>query len=207
MEESLWTLVSRTVNESGSIEKAVFFLLLGLSLVSWCIILLKLHDIYMAQKNSNKMLSFMEGADNFGTVLAGEHTLGASPTLSILKAAVLTLENTPSASAAAGSKAVAEARRIPLKPQSATDDIVVLSMQHTAKLEFARLQKGLGFLATVGSTSPFIGLFGTIWGIMNTFRDLGNAKSASLAVVAPGISAALIATAAGLAVAIPAVMA
>ena len=203
-DESLWSLVSRTVNESGSIEKAVFFLLLGLSLVSWCILLLKIHDLYLAKKNSDKLLLFMEGSDNFGTVLSAEPNLGPSPLLSIFKAAVHALENMPVL--AAPGKKVEEARRIPLKPVCPTDDLVLLSMQHTAKAEFMKLQKGLGFLATVGSTSPFIGLFGTIWGIMNTFRELGNAKSASLAVVAPGISSALIATAAGLAVAIPAVM-
>jgi biopolymer transport protein TolQ len=96
---------------------------------------------------------------------------------------------------------------VQLHPANTPDELLVVAMQQTARGEFQRLQYGLGFLATVGSTSPFIGLFGTVWGIMNTFRDLGNAKSASLAVVAPGISSALIATAAGLAVAIPAVMA
>jgi MotA/TolQ/ExbB proton channel family len=85
--------------------------------------------------------------------------------------------------------------------------MVLLAMQHTAKAEFLALHSGLNFLATIGSTTPFIGLFGTVWGILDTFRALGDAKSASLAVVAPGISNALIATAAGLAVAIPAVMA
>jgi biopolymer transport protein TolQ len=80
-------------------------------------------------------------------------------------------------------------------------------MQHTAKHEFGTIRWGLGFLASVASASPFIGLFGTVWGIMATFQNLGDAKSASLAVVAPGIAAALIATAMGLAVAIPAVMA
>ena len=63
------------------------------------------------------------------------------------------------------------------------------------------------FLATTGNTTPFIGLFGTVWGIMNSFHDIGLKGSANLAVVAPGISEALVATAAGLAVAIPAVIA
>ncbi|MCK4485839.1 MAG: MotA/TolQ/ExbB proton channel family protein, partial [Desulfobacterales bacterium] len=67
--------------------------------------------------------------------------------------------------------------------------------------------KALSFLATTGNTTPFIGLFGTVWGIMNAFRGIGLRGSASLAVVAPGISEALIATAAGLAAAIPAVVA
>ena len=74
-------------------------------------------------------------------------------------------------------------------------------------LESAKLEKYLNFLATTGSTSPFIGLFGTVWGIMNAFRGIGSAGAASLAVVAPGIAESLIATAAGLAAAIPAVIA
>jgi len=71
----------------------------------------------------------------------------------------------------------------------------------------SRLEKGLTFLATTGNASPFIGLFGTVWGIMTSFRSIGMKGSASLAVVAPGIAEALIATAAGLAAAIPAVVA
>ena len=67
-----------------------------------------------------------------------------------------------------------------------------------------RMEKTLGFLATTGNTAPFIGLFGTVWGIMDAFRGIGLKGAANLAVVAPGISEALIATAAGLAVAIPA---
>lgn len=74
-------------------------------------------------------------------------------------------------------------------------------------LESARLERYLHFLATTGSTTPFIGLFGTVWGIMNAFTGIGTAGSASLAVVAPGIAEALVTTAMGLAAAIPAVIA
>ena len=209
-EESLWSLVSRTVSESGSIEKAVFFLLMGLSIVSWCILFLKLHDLSSVRKSTAKFSTLFDGADNFGTVLMAEHSVGPSPMLSIFKAAITTMESIrpPGQKAAVRpGHEICEPRKILLKPQSAPGEIVLLSMQHTAKAEFARLQRGLSFMATVGSTSPFIGLFGTVWGIMDTFRRLGDAKTASIAVVAPGISSALIATAAGLAVAIPAVMA
>ena len=72
--------------------------------------------------------------------------------------------------------------------------------------EIIRLSRSLSFLATTGSATPFIGLFGTVWGIMASFQEIGLRGSASLAVVAPGISEALVATAAGLAVAIPAVV-
>ena len=71
--------------------------------------------------------------------------------------------------------------------------------------ELARLEKGLGVLATIGSVSPFVGLFGTVWGIMNAFRDIAGQGSTNLAVVAPGIAEALFATALGLVAAIPAV--
>jgi biopolymer transport protein TolQ len=73
--------------------------------------------------------------------------------------------------------------------------------------ELDRLDEHLAFLATVGSTSPYVGLFGTVWGIMNSFMGLGNVKQATLATVAPGIAEALIATAIGLFAAIPAVVA
>ncbi len=80
------------------------------------------------------------------------------------------------------------------------------SLQWEASNQIRRLQSGLPLLATVGSTAPFIGLFGTVWGIMNSFTGIAAAKDTSLAVVAPGIAEALLATAAGLAAAIPAVV-
>ena len=81
------------------------------------------------------------------------------------------------------------------------------AMRRTAGLEIAQLERYLPFLATTASATPFIGLFGTVWGVMSAFHGIGSQGSASLAVVAPGISEALVATAAGLAAAIPAVIA
>ena len=81
------------------------------------------------------------------------------------------------------------------------------AMRSTLKVELQRLEVGLPFLATVGSAAPFIGLFGTVWGIMNSFTSIAQQKDTSLAVVAPGIAEALFATALGLAAAIPAVIA
>ncbi len=80
-------------------------------------------------------------------------------------------------------------------------------MQLTARRELDHLEQNLGFLATVGATAPFIGLFGTVWGIMNSFQSIALMKSTNLAVVAPGIAEALFATALGLIAAIPAVIA
>ena len=86
-------------------------------------------------------------------------------------------------------------------------DAVHRAMRRTSALEIARLERFLPFLATTASATPFIGLFGTVWGIMGSFHGIGQQGSANLAVVAPGISEALIATAFGLAAAIPAVIA
>ena len=85
-------------------------------------------------------------------------------------------------------------------------DNVERALNRTGNAEVSKLESALSFLATTGSVCPFIGLFGTVWGIMDTFRGIGAKGSATLAVVAPGISEALVATAAGLAAAIPAVV-
>jgi biopolymer transport protein TolQ len=81
------------------------------------------------------------------------------------------------------------------------------TMSVTISRELAQLEKGMTFLASVGSVAPFVGLFGTVWGIMNSFQSIAQSKNTSLAVVAPGIAEALFATALGLAAAIPAVVA
>jgi biopolymer transport protein TolQ len=86
-------------------------------------------------------------------------------------------------------------------------DKVARALRRATTVETHRLEKFLTFLATTGSTAPFIGLFGTVWGIMDSFRGIGQTGNASLAVVAPGISEALVATAIGLVAAIPAVVA
>jgi len=99
-----------------------------------------------------------------------------------------------------------------LKKQKNIDPDAILegaqrAMRVTLNKEIEALEQNLPFLATVGSTSPYIGLFGTVWGIMNSFRSLGSVQQATISMVAPGISEALIATAMGLFAAIPAVIA
>jgi len=86
-------------------------------------------------------------------------------------------------------------------------DRLELAMRGATKRQLKKLETGLPFLATLGSAAPFIGLFGTVWGIMNSFTAIAQTKDTSLAVVAPGIAEALFATAVGLAAAIPAVVA
>ena len=84
---------------------------------------------------------------------------------------------------------------------------MMLCMRHAAKNEIGALRRGTGFLASVGFSAPFIGMFGSVWGIIAAFWALGDVKSATLSTVAPAIACALIATAAGLVVAIPAILA
>ena len=97
-----------------------------------------------------------------------------------------------------------------LRDQQASTDVIMQSCERAMRAAFNqemdRLEHNLSFLATVGSTSPYIGLFGTVWGIMTSFQALGTAQQATIAMVAPGISEALIATAFGLFAAIPAVI-
>jgi len=111
------------------------------------------------------------------------------------------------------SSAMREWRRASVRSVNGQNGVHSLSqriertMSVTISRELAQLEKGMTFLASVGSVAPFVGLFGTVWGIMNSFQSIAQSKNTSLAVVAPGIAEALFATALGLAAAIPAVVA
>ncbi|MBA3070769.1 MAG: hypothetical protein FP829_01110 [Nitrospirae bacterium] len=167
--------------QAGYVVKAVLLILLFFSVVSWAIIFYKYRYISRANKETDVFLrSYRAGRDLKG-LLTASRALNLSPLSNIFK--FTSSENIVDK---------AEIKR---------------SLRRFSALESAKLEKYLSFLATTGSTTPFIGLFGTVWGIMNSFRGIGVAGSASLAVVAPGIAEALIATAAGLAAAIPAVIA
>src|SRR5262252_2661668 len=122
MEENLWTLISNTVSASGSIEKAVFFLLAGLSIVSWCLFFTKLYDVLKSRRNSQRFLELFDGADRFGSVMTASHTVGNSPLLSVFKAGMATLENRrPSAMGAT----VSDPRQIALNTDANPDDMLV----------------------------------------------------------------------------------
>jgi len=203
MQETLWELVSRTVSTSGPIEKTVFFLLLALSIASWTFMLMRFLDVAKARANNLAFFAQFAKETNMGTLEAKLKTLGESPAGAVFRAGVEALKLRSAPDAHSGVKGVAE---VVLQPDKLPVEMIMLRMQNASDAAFAKLRKGLGFLATTGSTSPFIGLFGTVWGIITTFQAMGNSASTSLAVVAPGISSALIATAVGLAVAIPAVV-
>jgi biopolymer transport protein TolQ len=180
--------------EASIIVQFVLLLLLIASVASWAIILRKRRVLKKAESGSDSFeADFWSGGD-LTAIYRDITTGGESPTD---MAGVFE----------AGFRAF---RRLTQQPGLTAGQIVEgaqRSMRVAQMREMDRLEQSLATLATIGSTSPYVGLFGTVWGIMNTFTALGNVKSATLAMVAPGIAEALIATAMGLFAAIPAVIA
>jgi len=162
--------------------KAVLLLLLFFSVFSWTIIGYKQYTLAAAAKESERFLRTFKESGNIEDLVEAARPLTLSPLANVFKAVHAEQDH-------AGRE---ELRRI---------------LRRSETIETEKLYSRLTFLATTGSTSPFIGLLGPVWGIMNAFRGIGAANSASLAVVAGGIAEALITTAAGLLAAIPAVVA
>jgi len=184
--------------DAGLMVKFVLILLLIFSVVSWAIIFLK-HRQYRKIKKENDLFNsdYLKCA-KLSDVFPAAKKYPGSTTAEIFRAgyAELTKMTKTFRDSAASSEEIG----------LSSLDNVERSLNKACNAEITKLESSLGFLATTGSASPFIGLFGTVWGIMDTFQSIGARGSATLAVVAPGISEALIATAAGLAAAIPAVI-
>jgi len=159
--------------------KVILLTLVFFSTVCWCIILYKHASLAAAEKESAAFLDVFESGNLLRAADLAK-TLQASPLAAVFRA---------------------------VYPARTKGEELRRLLRRYQALETERLYAQLTFLATTGSTAPFIGLLGTVWGIINAFRGIGASGSASLAVVAPGIAEALITTAAGLAAAIPAVMA
>lgn len=173
-----------------------------MSVFSWAIIFQKSAQIGSIEAQTKRFLQmFRSGAlPDPRTLRAGA---GNSPLVTVYEAGYRELEaQVGGGNSRGGGGGTATAVRT-LKNANA----VGVEMQIAAADEVRRLEKGMSWLATTGSVSPFIGLFGTVWGVMDAFSGLGDAGTASLRAVAPGIAEALITTAAGLAAAIPAVIA
>jgi biopolymer transport protein TolQ len=182
------------IREASPVVQIVMAILILASVVSWTFIFQKYREIKRAEETSEEFEErFWSGIDltDLYRELAKEDydTEG--------------LENI----FLAGFKEFARLRQQPHIGPDAVMEGSARVMRVALNRELERLDERLPFLATVGSTSPYVGLFGTVWGIMNSFRSLGAVKQATLAMVAPGISEALVATAMGLFAAIPAVMA
>jgi biopolymer transport protein TolQ len=182
------------ITGASPVVQAVMAILLLASLISWMFIFSKYREIARARQTSEafeeRFWSGIDLADLYRQLVREDYESEGLENIFL-----------------AGFKEFAR-----LRQQSAIGpDAVVQGAQRVMRValnrELERLDERLPFLATVGSTSPYVGLFGTVWGIMNSFRSLSTVKQATLAMVAPGISEALIATAMGLFAAIPAVMA
>ena len=176
--------------QASLVVQLVLLSLLIASVASWAVILLKARELGRAERDTEEFLeAYVERPVDVVYDVAREHP--GSPLATLFSA---------------GYRELARADRSGSVSASQVEGVLQrLSWVQTA--ERHRLERGLSFLATTGSSAPFVGLFGTVVGIMNSFRDIGASGTASLAVVAPGIAEALVATAVGLFAAIPAVVA
>ena len=189
---------------AGWVVKGVMILLLLFSVICWGIILTKARTISKARTDTQRLFGAFRELRKFSLLYAEAERFPRSPIAHIFKAGYAELSRMSRVSQASQTNEP-DSSEEPEYERTGMDNIS-RSLQQAVTAERARLEKGVHFLATTGSSAPFIGLFGTVWGIMESFRQIGVMKSASLAVVAPGIAEALIATAAGLAAAIPAVI-
>jgi biopolymer transport protein TolQ len=179
------------VGETGPVAKVVLLLLLIFSLISWAIILSKWSVLRRARVQSGRFVRAFRKAQRLQDVGAVAEQFRPSPLVGVFEGGFEEYRR----QASVGNGVV----RNPLSIQRA--------MQIANSEELTRFERNLPWLAITGAVTPFVGLFGTVWGIIDAFHGLGTAGAATLRAVAPGISEALITTAAGLAAAIPAVIA
>lgn len=204
---SFWGLLSESVMSASILEQGVLVFLLALSILSWAVIIMKVRGLGKMRRNNQVFHKIFATAAHTGEVAEqGKGTGDVAPLYAIFTAGIAARQQAQADAAALAGQAAVPAGQIALKSYRNVEERVRLAMEHALKSEMAHFGRHLQLLATAGSASPFIGLFGTVWGILATFQTLGAAKSASLQVLAPPIAAALIATAVGLGVAIPAVM-
>jgi biopolymer transport protein TolQ len=185
---------------TGLVVKLVLFILIYFSVVSWAIIFFKLLQVHRANNESNRFMDFFWKTKKFDAINTQLDRFANSPLTVLFSEGYTELK-----------RLMEQGESIIASDNALSTDLggienIARALRRATTSEITRLEKYLTFLATTGSTAPFIGLFGTVWGIMNAFKGIGETGSASLAVVAPGIAEALIATAIGLVAAIPAVM-
>ncbi len=202
--------VIQMVLHAGLVVKFVLLLLVSFSVVSWAIIFAKLRLMKKAKEETEEFLEIFWESSDMKEIYKASEDLTYSPVARLFRAGyaefIKLRKIEAGASKNAAPAALADTKALALSSRVIMDNLE-RSLRRAGVDQLNRLERALSFLATTGNTAPFIGLFGTVWGIMESFRGIGLRGSASLAVVAPGISEALIATAAGLATAIPAVVA
>ncbi|GMT42924.1 MAG: Tol-Pal system subunit TolQ [bacterium] len=189
------------VLHSGPVAKFVIFLLLFFSVISWAIMIFKLIGFRKIHNENSEFLSIFSRRNSLESIYKASKGMRSCPMARIFFAGYVDFAGQFRASGAATDIAEGDQRYFLDKI-----DNITRSLERTVAQEITRMERFLFFLATTGSTSPFIGLFGTVWGIMKSFRMVGITGASSIAVVAPGMAEALVATAAGLVAAVPAVI-
>jgi biopolymer transport protein TolQ len=192
------------ISNAGPMVQFVMLLLLFFS-----IILIKYRYIRRSFKESAEFTDFFWKSRDLSNAFAKAKQLHGSPLARIFRIGYVELKKTSQSPhpAGPGGNKPGESRSMSFDSRFTGTDNIKRALRRAITTEMTRMTQMVPFLATTGNTAPFIGLFGTVWGIMNSFASIGQRGSANLAVVAPGISEALVATAAGLAAAIPAVIA
>jgi len=185
---NVWSMVL----DAGPMAKIVLLVLAGFSIASWGIVAERWRRFRRAEEQDRRFLKRFHKGGGLATIQDDTAGLVWSPVAAVYRAGF---------------------REISLNPQTGggalhgeTLEAVDRMLRKSAAVQISELERSLGFLATTASATPFIGLFGTVWGIMNAFRVIGMSSTASLATYGPGIAEALVATAAGLGAAIPAVI-
>jgi biopolymer transport protein TolQ len=194
--------VAELVLSAGPIAKVVLSILALFSIICWALIVEKWWEFRRIRRDSHRFIRVFRDARRFSVVYGAAKKYRESPLAQLYLAAGQELAG--SLGGVEIVDRVLEESDEGVPPERL--DAINRAMRRAASSEVARMERYLPFLATTASSAPFIGLFGTVWGIMTSFQSIGAQGSANLAVVAPGISEALIATAAGLGAAIPAVM-
>jgi biopolymer transport protein TolQ len=191
------------IANAGLVAKFVLLVLFALSVVCWAIILHKAIQFRAVGRETGRFLKVYRESRRFSVVATGAKRLRQSPLARVYLSAHQELGGTAGQppDTMDGPPEPGEEGITPERLES-----VERAMRRVQSSEIERMERYLAFLATTASSGPFIGLFGTVVGIVGSFQAIGSQGSASLAVVAPGISEALVATAAGLAAAIPAVI-
>jgi biopolymer transport protein TolQ len=185
--------VPSLIANAGPVARAVLVVLMLFSFISWAIIFYKGLSLSRARGQSETFLEVFRKSSKFSEVNSVCVQLKASPLVGVFQAGYQ--EVNQQVRTASGTQG---------KPTVRSLESLSRALARAATVEATRLERRVMFLATTASVTPFVGLFGTVWGIMNAFERIGTMGSANLAIVAPGISEALITTATGLLAAIPA---
>jgi biopolymer transport protein TolQ len=191
---------------AGPVGQFIMLVLLIFSLISWSIVFMKFRLYKKVSADTRDFLEAFWSSSKLSEAYDTAQEYEYSPEAALFSAGFTELQKINKIRSRKDVREGGNQQQETLDMQMATMDNLKRAIRKAESQEMAELGRSLAFLATTGSATPFIGLFGTVWGIMASFHEIGARGSASLAVVAPGISEALVATAAGLAVAIPAVI-